>query len=149
MHISFFYKNNFFNFVNCLLFFSRKFSTLKKIPWFFPFSSSSFPSFSFSSLFPPSPLPHEQRTERRWEAGPSPQRPSNGPHAPPNSAPLSSFPFPLPSLSGWAPMAAHGAWYRPWPPPSWKASTKAIFLHGTTEMDAHDLPLAIHALNFI
>jgi hypothetical protein len=31
----------------------------------------------------------------------------------------------------------------------WKATTKIIFLRGMIETDAHDLPLANPALNFI
>jgi hypothetical protein len=31
----------------------------------------------------------------------------------------------------------------------WTALNKAVFLHGTTRMDAHNLPLAIPTLNFI
>jgi hypothetical protein len=47
------------------------------------------------------------------------------------------------------PMAGHGA-----PTPTMavlprRALTKVVFLRGTTKTDAHDLPLAIPALNFI
>jgi hypothetical protein len=31
----------------------------------------------------------------------------------------------------------------------WRASTKLVFLHAMTKTGAHDLPLAIPALNFI
>jgi hypothetical protein len=31
----------------------------------------------------------------------------------------------------------------------WRALNEAVFLHGTTKTDAHDLPLAIPVLNFI
>jgi hypothetical protein len=57
--------------------------------------------------------------------------------------------LPLLSLSSEHPMVGHGA-----PTPAttalpWRASTKAVFLCGTTKKDAHDPPLAIPGLNFI
>jgi hypothetical protein len=33
--------------------------------------------------------------------------------------------------------------------PPWNASTNLGFLHGTTKIDVHDLPLSIIGLNFI
>jgi hypothetical protein len=38
---------------------------------------------------------------------------------------------------------------RPWLPSHGELYPKLIFLRGTTKTDAHDLPLAILALNFI
>jgi hypothetical protein len=44
--------------------------------------------------------------------------------------------------------ASHGAQVRPWPPPM-ESSNQGRFFYVMTKMDAHDLSLAIHTLNFI
>jgi hypothetical protein len=110
MHISFFYKNNFFtNFINCLLFFALK---IFKFEFFFQTFSFFFLSFLFLPFlfllsFLLFYLTHSSRTKLVATAqschAPSPP-PAGAPHgAPPiharaPSSPPLPFPFPLPSL---------------------------------------------------
>jgi hypothetical protein len=71
-----------------------------------------------------------------------------------NAAPCATPPLPLP-LPPPLPLrqaphgASHGALTPAMAALTWRASTKLIFLRGITKMDAHDLHLAILALNLI
>jgi hypothetical protein len=108
--------------------------------FFFPFPSS----LMFFSL-PPSFLLTNSKTQatQSTNRGRAPLQPSLlvRPPAPP---PSPSFPSPVSSHGclPWSFNYGHGRL-------PWRASHKLIFLHGMIKMDAHDLPLAIHTLNFI
>jgi hypothetical protein len=153
------YKNNFYQLHKLsFIFLPENFQVLENFPYFF-FFFFSFSSFSSSSLFPPLLLPHDQffshiqnivMNEQRSSHRAPPQQPSLW-HpsctlaAPPSpSSPSPSFPSPVSS-----PMGSHGSSNSGHGRLPWRASHKLIFLHGMTKMDAHDLPLAIPALNFI
>jgi hypothetical protein len=96
---------------------------------------------------------NEQRSLQEAELPPHPASPHGAPFLPSMQAArapvLLSPSLPLSPLSSELPMASHGA-----PTPAmaarpWRALTKAVFLHGITKTDVHDLPLAIPIFNFI
>jgi hypothetical protein len=64
-------------------------------------------------------------------------------------APSLSSSFPLFPLSGELPMVGYGALTPAMAALSWRVSHNLIFLRGMIKTDAHDLSLAIPALNFI
>jgi hypothetical protein len=124
----------------------RKFSHFSPFLFFRPF----FFSFLSSFLLPPSSfLP--SRTTSSHEQGdnteqPGPSPPPTAPLAPPSRTHLSPSPS-LPSPAS-SPMIGHGAPTSAMAALPWRALTKVVFLRGATKTDAHDLPLAITALNF-
>jgi hypothetical protein len=118
--------------INCLLFFSPKIHIFSVL----------FLSFSFSSLFPPSLLPHvqfllmyrAQDSNSSWgqaaPSSPSPWCPLAAPMPPPSCAPSPPPPnpsFPSPVSSPWPAMELQ---LRPWLPFYGESHTSSFFLVG-------------------